>query len=146
MPTFRLAPVAALAVAASMLTVPAHAEGDAEKGEKVFRKCKACHVVDEEKNKVGPHLVGLYGRKAGSLEGYKYSKAMVEHGVEWNDETLAEFLAKPKKVVKGTKMAYAGLRKEKDIVNILAYLKEATKVEGEDEPEKKDDEEKKSDS
>jgi len=117
---------AALGLALSMLAAPAFAEGDVKAGKKVFNKCKACHVVDKEKNRVGPHLVGLYGRTAGTVEGFKYSDAMIEHGVEWNDETLAEYLAAPKKVVKGTKMAFAGLRKEKDIVNILAYLKEET--------------------
>jgi cytochrome c len=101
-----------------------------KRGKKVFNKCRACHVVNKEKNKVGPHLVGLYGRTAGTVEGYKYSDAMIEHGVEWNDETLAAYLAAPKKVVKGTKMAFAGLRKEKDIENILAYLKEATAKDG----------------
>ena len=117
---------AALGLALSMLAAPAFAEGDVKAGKKVFNKCKACHVVDKEKNRVGPHLVGLYGRTAGTVEGFKYSDAMIEHGVEWNDETLAEYLAAPKKVVKGTKMSFAGLRKEKDIVNILAYLKEET--------------------
>ncbi len=122
----RLTKVAALALATCVMASPALAEGDAKKGKKVFNKCKACHVVDKEKNRVGPHLVGLFGRKAGTLDGYKYSKAMVEYGVEWDEETLAEYLAAPKKVVKGTKMAFAGLKKEKDIDNIVAYLKEAT--------------------
>jgi len=121
-----IARTAALALTAAIIAVPALAEGNAKDGAKVFRKCKACHVVDEKKNRVGPHLVGLFGRTAGTVEDFKYSDAMIEHGVEWNDETLAEYLAAPKKVVKGTKMAFAGLRKEKDIENILAYLKEET--------------------
>lgn len=124
--TTRMTRTLALALTACVLTAPAFAEGDAKAGKRVFNKCKACHVVDKEKNRVGPHLVGLYGRTAGTVEGFKYSDAMIEHGVEWNDETLAEYLAAPKKVVKGTKMAFAGLRKEKDIANILAYLKEET--------------------
>ena len=126
----RLSRAAALVLAGLVLSTPVLAEGDAKKGKKVFNKCRACHVVNKEKNKVGPHLVGLYGRTAGTVEGYKYSDAMIEHGVEWNDETLAAYLAAPKKVVKGTKMAFAGLRKEKDIENILAYLKEATAKDG----------------
>ncbi len=125
--------ILALGIAASLLAVPAaFAEGDAKKGKRVFNKCKACHVVDEEKNRVGPHLVGLFGRQAGSLEDYKYSDAMMEHDVEWNEETLAEYLADPKGVVKGTKMAFRGLRKEQDIADVIAYLKEATATEGGD--------------
>jgi len=123
---------AALVVAAllALPATPASAEGDAAKGEKVFKKCKACHVVDKEQNRVGPHLVGLFGRKAASVEGYKYSKAMKakgEEGLVWNEETLAKYLEKPKKMVPGTKMAFPGLKKEKDRANIIAYLKEATK-------------------
>lgn len=111
---------------ATLAAAPAFAAGDATAGKKVFKKCKACHVVDSDKNKVGPSLQGIYGRKAGTYEGFKYSSAMIKHGVIWDDETLAAYLAAPKKVVKGTKMAFGGLRKEKDIENILAYLKEET--------------------
>ena len=97
--------------------------GDIEAGAKVFKKCKACHVVDKEKNKTGPHLVNLFGRTAGSLEGYKYSKAMKASGIVWDEETLAAYLRAPKKYVKGTKMAFVGLKKDADIENIIAYLK-----------------------
>ena len=97
--------------------------GDIEAGAKVFKKCKACHVVDKEKNKTGPHLVNLFGRTAGSLEGYKYSKAMKASGIVWDEQTLAEYLRAPKKYIKGTKMAFAGLKKDADIENIIAYLK-----------------------
>src|SRR6056300_788057 len=77
--------------------------GDIEAGEKVFKKCKACHVVDQEKNKTGPHLVNIFGRAAGSLESYtKYSTAMKESGIVWNDETLDAYLENPRKYVKGT--------------------------------------------
>ena len=100
----------------------AHA-GDPVAGEKVFKKCKACHVVDKEKNKTGPHLVGLLGRTAGSVDSFKkYSKAMKASGIVWNAETLDGYLANPKKYLKGTKMAFAGLRKEKDRQNIIAYF------------------------
>jgi len=122
----RLTKAAALVLATCVMASPALADGDVKKGAKVFKKCKACHVVDKEKNKVGPHLVGLFGRKAGTLEGYKYSKAMIEYGVEWDEETLAAYLAAPKKVVKGTKMAFAGLKKEEQIEDVIAYLEEAT--------------------
>jgi cytochrome c2 len=97
--------------------------GDVEKGEKVFKKCKACHYVDQENNKTGPHLVGLFGRTAGSVEGYKYSAAMKDSGIVWSEDTLAEYLKAPKKYVKGTKMAFAGLKKDADLDNIIAYLK-----------------------
>ena len=100
----------------------AHA-GDPVAGEKVFKKCKACHAVDKEKNKTGPHLVDLLGRAAGSVDSFKkYSKAMKASGIVWNAETLDGYLANPKKYLKGTKMAFAGLRKEKDRQNIIAYF------------------------
>lgn len=96
-------------------------------GEKVFKKCKACHAVGAgAKNKVGPHLNGIIGREFGSLEGFKYSKVFVAaqgEGRVWDDASLAEFLAKPKSYMKGTKMAFAGLKKEADLAAITAYLK-----------------------
>lgn len=111
---------AALGVLAAAPTMA----GDIKAGEKVFKKCKACHVVDKEKNKTGPHLVNIMGRTAGSLESYKkYSKAMKENGIVWNEETLDGYLENPKKYIKGTKMAFGGLKKEKDRENVIAYLK-----------------------
>ena len=110
------------AVAGLLFAAPAQAN-DAAAGEKVFKKCKACHYVDREKNKSGPHLVNIVGRSAGAVEGFKYSKAMAESGLVWDAATLAGFLAKPKKYLKGTKMSFAGLKKESDIANVIAYLK-----------------------
>ena len=101
---------------------PALAE-DVAKGERVFKRCKACHYADKEKNKTGPYLVDVIGRKAGSIDGYKYSKAMRESQLVWDDATLTEYLKAPKKFLKGTKMAFAGLKKEADIKNVIAYLK-----------------------
>ena len=113
----------AVMVALSLGSGMAHA-GDAAKGEKVFKKCKACHVVDKEKNKTGPHLVGIIGREAASVASYKkYSKAMKASGLVWDEETLDSYLAAPKKYLKGTKMAFSGLKKEADRANIIAYLK-----------------------
>ncbi len=105
---------------------PAFADGDAAAGEKVFKKCKACHAIGEgAKNKVGPVLNGVVGSPAGQAEGYKYSKSMTEAaegGLVWDEETLTVYLAKPKEVVPKTKMSFAGLRKDDDIVNVIAYL------------------------
>lgn len=119
---------AVLAAAAMLLaTVTSVAAQDAAMGEKVFARCKACHAVGEgAKNRVGPHLNELFGRAAGSIEDYKYSPAMTKAGaggVVWDDERLAEFLTKPKDFVKGTKMAFAGLKKADEIANLSAYLK-----------------------
>ncbi len=113
---------AAVAAAGFMMAAPAMA-GDAAAGEKVFRNCKACHYVDQEKNKTGPHLVNIIGRKAGAVEGYKYSKAMAGSDLVWDEATLAGFLTKPKSYLKGTKMAFAGLKKDSDIADVIAYLK-----------------------
>lgn len=107
---------------------PATAEmafaGNAKAGKKVFKKCKACHQVKAGKNGVGPSLHNIIGAKAATVEGYNYSKAMEISGLTWDAETLTAFLTKPKAVVKGTKMAFNGLKKEKDIENLLAYLAE----------------------
>jgi cytochrome c len=111
--------------AAVAFAVPAHADEN-EAGEKVFMKCKACHDVEKGVNKVGPTLKGVVGRKAAAVPEYKYSEAMSAKGAEglvWTDETLAAYLADPKKYVPGTKMAFAGLKKPEDLTNLIAYLK-----------------------
>lgn len=111
------------------LTAPALADGDADKGEKVFRKCKACHAVEAGKNKVGPSLHNIVGRAAGSVEGFRYSDAMTafgEGGNVWDDATLSAYLEKPKDVVPKTKMAFAGLKKSEDRDDVIAYLKQQT--------------------
>lgn len=96
-------------------------------GEKVFKKCKACHQVgDGAKNRTGPVLNGVIGRSVGGYEGFKFSKVMVEAGAGgmiWDDATLAAYLASPKKFLKGNKMAFAGLKKDADIAAVTAYLK-----------------------
>ncbi len=121
-------PITILAAAAVACLLGGTAQSaNLKKGKKVFNKCKACHFVTKEKNKVGPHLVGIFGRKAGTVEGFKYSKAMKESGIEWSPETLAAYLKKPKKYVPGTKMVFAGLKKEKQIANLIAYLEEKSK-------------------
>jgi cytochrome c len=100
----------------------AQAQGDAEKGEKVFNKCKTCHVVDEEENKIGPYLMGIFGRPAGSVEGFKYSDAMKNSGIVWEDDTIAAYLKEPKDYIPGNRMTFAGLRKDDEIADLLAYL------------------------
>ena len=118
------APAAAPAAAATAAaTEVAAAAGDPKAGKKVFRKCKACHKLDEGKNGVGPSLYGIIGSTAGEVEGYtRYSDAMKASGIVWTTDALREFLANPKGVVKGTKMSFRGLKKPEDIENLLAYL------------------------
>ncbi len=99
------------------------AMGDAVSGEKIFKKCAACHsIVKGGKNKIGPALYNVVGRQVGGVSDYKYSKALVAYGKSWTLEELNGFLLKPAKWIKGTKMAYAGLRKEKDRASIIKYL------------------------
>ena len=99
------------------------AMGNVAHGEKVFKKCSACHIVAKGgKNLIGPALYGVVGRTAGSIDGYAYSKALKAHGKNWNFEELNAFLLKPKSYIKGTKMAYAGLRKDKDRASVILYL------------------------
>ncbi|WP_299873780.1 c-type cytochrome [uncultured Sulfitobacter sp.] len=97
-----------------------------EAGEKVFKKCKSCHQLGEgAKNRAGPILTGIVGSPAGQVDGFKYSKAltaMAEDGLVWDEAALTAFLAKPKAFMKGTKMSFAGLRKEEDLIAITAYL------------------------
>ena len=115
-----------IAGALALASQSALAAGDAAKGEKVYKKCKACHSLKAGKKKVGPSLAGIFGRTAGTVEGFKYSKAMKGSGIVWDDKTMDEFLAKPKKVVPKTRMAFPGLKKEADRANLIAYMKEAT--------------------
>ena len=107
-------------------TPAAAGAGDPAKGKKVFNKCKACHFADKPKNKVGPSLLGVVGRPVAAFEGYKYSEAMKAKAADigtWTEDKLKAFLAAPKAVVPGTKMTFAGLKKEQDILNVIAYLK-----------------------
>jgi len=116
-----------VALVAAALVGPAAYAGDAAKGQKVFNKCKACHEVATEKNKVGPHLRGLFGRTAGTVEGFVYSDEMKALGIVWSEETLKPYLVDPKAVVPKGKMAFAGLKKEEELEDVIEYLKEATK-------------------
>ena len=101
--------------------------GLVEAGEKAFKKCKSCHQIgDGAKNKTGPHLNSIFSRKIGGIEGFKYSKifkSMRDNGRVWDEESMVEFLASPKQYAKGTKMSFAGFKKEKDILSTIEYLK-----------------------
>ena len=97
--------------------------GDVASGEKIFKKCAACHsIVKDGANKIGPRLYNVVERQIGGLDDYKYSKALAAYDKKWTIEELNGFLLKPAKWIKGTKMAYAGLRKEKDRASIIKYL------------------------
>ena len=108
------------------LSPSAFADGDADRGKRLYSKCRACHVADKEKNRVGPRLVGLFGRASGTIQGFNYSPAMKKAKITWNDETLSSYLESPRKFVKGTRMSFAGLKKEKDRDDLIAYLKRVT--------------------
>ena len=97
--------------------------GDVSHGEKVFKKCSACHLVNKGgENKIGPALYGVIGRKVASKQDYKYSKAMAAYDKDWTFEEMNGYLKKPQSYIKGTKMAFAGLRKEKDRASVILYL------------------------
>ena len=129
--------VGVFATHAVVTPAPAQAAGDVKKGKKVFAKCKACHKTVAGKKSVGPNLNGLFGRTAGTLAKFKYSKDMKAAGAKglvWNEKTLFTYLENPKPFVGSfigkkkakTRMVFKGLKKEKDRTNLIAYLKEAT--------------------
>ena len=128
--SFGLAALAAAAFIVSSLgasaPLQAQAAGDAVKGKKVFAKCMACHALEAGKNKVGPSLHGIIGRKSGSAEAFTYSDAMKNSNLTWDEATLDKYLTNPKTEVPGNKMAFPGLPKPEDRANVIAYLKEAS--------------------
>lgn len=118
-------PVIAAALA-TIIFAPQAQAGDAAAGQKVFNKCRACHFSDKETNRVGPHLVGIVGRKAASVDGFKYSDAMKgagENGLVWTEENIAKYMKDPKDFVPGNRMAFAGLKKDQEIEDLIAFLK-----------------------
>ena len=123
----KITKIATITTILAVLAAPVMAEGDAKKGAKIFKKCKACHAIGEgAKNKVGPVLTGIVDSPAAQNPDFKYSGAMTEaaeEGLVWDEENLSAFLTKPKDFLKKTKMSFAGLRKEKDVENIISYLR-----------------------
>ena len=108
------------------MTGTAQAGGDVAKGEQAFKKCMACHAINDKANKHGPHLVGIVGRPVASVEGYKYSDGMNAYaasGAMWDDAALLNYIENPKAVVAKTKMAFSGLKKEGERADLIAFLK-----------------------
>ena len=114
------------ALLAFAISSPAIATGDPANGQKLFKKCSACHSLEEGKKKVGPSLYNIFGATPGQVAKFRYSKGMVEYGktgVVWDEATLDAWLTKPKDIVKRTKMAFPGFKKEQDRADLIAYLK-----------------------
>ena len=121
---------AAMAVLTIILAVSTASAQDTSAGQRVFGQCRACHTVEQGgRNGVGPNLHGLFGRRAGGVEGFRYSapmRAKGEGGLVWTAETLAPYLENPREVVPGTSMAFVGLRQEAQRNDVITYLRQAT--------------------
>ncbi len=120
---------ALLAGLAGLSVSPANAEGDSANGQRVFAQCRACHSLTDGQNRVGPHLAGLLGREAGTVEGYSYSAAMKGSGVIWDADSLDSHLARPKDFIPGNKMGLVfprGVPDAQEREDLIAYLIEAT--------------------
>lgn len=125
---FHLLASAFAGLVAVSLSASAFADGDAEKGQRVYTgKCKVCHELKAGAKKIGPSFHGLFGRKAGTVADFKYSDAMAKSGIVWDEKTVAEYMKKPKDFIPGNKMVFDGLPKEEDRENLIKFLKEATK-------------------
>src|SRR5262249_32947480 len=97
--------------------------GDVAAGKVVFNRCKICHTVEAAgRHTLGPNLHGIYGRKAATFEGFQYSDALKNSGITWDDETLARYLRDPKEAIPGNRMAFPGIKNEREMVDLLAYL------------------------
>jgi cytochrome c len=117
--------IPALALAALVLAAPSARAQDVAAGEKVYAQCRACHQIGPgAKNAVGPQLNGLFGRKAGTIEGYTYSPANKDSGLTWDEATFRDYIKDPRAKIPGTKMIYPGLKDEKRIEDLIAYMKQ----------------------
>ena len=122
-PNMKILTLSALVAVISLATASGAPAQDADAGKASFNKCLACHAIGEgAKNKVGPVLNGLEGRKSGSIEGYAYSDANKNSGITWNKETFLEYIKDPKAKIPGTKMAFAGIKNENEANNLWAYI------------------------
>jgi cytochrome c len=119
--------VTAAFLLASLLLTTAHAEGDATRGEARFQECAACHRLEAGVNEVGPSLHGIFSRKAGELQDFRYSPAMKRSGVIWTAETLDKYISDPQAFVPANRMPYAGMSNAGDRADLIAYLQKATK-------------------
>jgi cytochrome c len=119
----RVATGAASAALLIAFAYPAVADGDPARGEKVYERCEGCHSIDRDR--IGPRHQGVVGRKAASVEGFTYSKAMKNSGLTWDEATLDRFLTGPTKLVPGTRMGFAGVPVEQDRADLIAFLKKA---------------------
>jgi cytochrome c len=118
-------PAALLAFVAALTPASAIA-ADVAAGQAIFARCKICHTVEAGgRSGVGPNLHGIFGRKAGSLDGFTYSEAMKNSGITWDDDTIRQYLNDPKNFIPGNKMAFPGIKDEIELSNLLAYLHEA---------------------
>lgn len=109
-------------VLSAFAATAAQAAGDVEKGKQVFKQCALCHTNEPGKNKIGPSLFGVVGRKAGTISNFSYTDAMKNSGKVWTPQELDTYLTDPRKVVPGTKMIFPGLKNEADRQNVIAYL------------------------
>jgi cytochrome c len=119
-------PVVTAIFVLGLISATAWADGDATKGEQAFKKCAACHSATDKTNKVGPYLFGVVGRKVATVDGFTYSDSMriyAATGAVWDEKSLDTYLAAPKSVVAQTKMAFGGVKDEKERADIIAYLK-----------------------
>lgn len=115
-----------LGLAVAFVPAASAADGDATAGKKVFRKCQACHTLEEGKHRQGPSLHGVIGRKAGTADGFKrYSDAMKSYDTVWDEASISAYLENPKQAVPGNKMIFVGLKKEEDRADVIAYIKQA---------------------
>ncbi|CAM5197230.1 cytochrome C [Bosea thiooxidans] len=117
-------PIAAAAVTLALFAAPAFAQ-DIAAGERSWNKCRACHQLGENaKNGVGPHLNGLFGRHTGEVEGYSYSNANKGANITWDEAVFAEYIKDPRAKIPGTKMVFAGIKNDKEITDLTAFLKQ----------------------
>ena len=103
-----------------------HAAGINENGKMLFSECKSCHELGDKENRIGPHLVGIFGRSAGSVEGFLYSEAMSSSAFSWNENTLDQYIAAPENFLQGTRMYFGGIPDPEDRKDLIAFLKTET--------------------